>query len=139
MTREFFQGHRHHVVFLGFVENGTSLVSIDSRGFLYQWDYDKKDLLPALQFRPSFKMRVAPDFTKYNLMSSQRLFPDEKSRDITTNPDKLSKAVAASVDAKMKTIDPKAIRDKAIDVYYNERDRTTVINSRVYFLALHGA
>ena len=74
-------------------------------------------------------MRVAPDFTKYNLMSSQRLFPDEKAREITTNPDKLSKAVAASVDAKMKTIDPKAIRDKAIDVYYNERNHTTVTSN----------
>ena len=39
VNREFFTGHKLQIIFMCFIENGLSLISIDSNAHIFIWKY----------------------------------------------------------------------------------------------------
>jgi len=56
--REFFNGHKAKIVYIGFLKTPENLITIDSEGYLFYWEYDnhffdlrKKGFIPKMKYR----------------------------------------------------------------------------------------
>ncbi len=66
VNREFYYEHRFRIIHLDFINYGEEMLSIDARGHIYIWEYEKKHYNEyAYSFKPNFKMRVQVDTTTY--------------------------------------------------------------------------
>ena len=55
---ELFKGHEHTIIHISFVENVSSMITVDSKGFVNLWEYSEKYLTGFNWFSPKHKYRL---------------------------------------------------------------------------------
>lgn len=55
---ELFRGHENSIIHISFIENISSMVTVDSKGFVYLWEYSEEYLTGFNWFSPKQKFRL---------------------------------------------------------------------------------
>ena len=71
ISREFFKGHLHQIVFMCHIENGKDMVSIDEQGHLFIWKYDKRFMNATGQIEPAYKYRIPLNYVWLERVDNQ--------------------------------------------------------------------
>jgi len=124
VDREFFVGHRYKVLCFGFVENSSMMMTLDMKGYIYLWSYDRASFTSELNFKPSEKLKLELNYTRFIPESSTRLFPTGKDKEINPNG-KLNQATIDKIGEYMSTLNIPEIKDKAVTTVKNNKDQTT--------------
>jgi hypothetical protein len=124
INREFFTGHRYKILFMGFVDGGSTMVTIDIRGYLYIWVYDKSSFTAELYFKPTFKLKLELNFTTFIKESSVRIFPPGKEKEINPKTE-LKQPMLDKIERFMSEIDIPGIQDNSLITVRNDKDVTT--------------
>ena len=59
LTREYFTGHSAPVILLGFIDNGSTMLSVDRHGLMLEWPYRKDAFSAYGWFRPSRSLQIS--------------------------------------------------------------------------------
>ncbi len=78
--REFFAGHRYKVLLMEFVEGGSTMITLDIKGYVFLWVYDKTSFTGELTFKPTIKLKLELTFTRFIEENSIRIFPDKRKK-----------------------------------------------------------
>lgn len=125
IDREFFSGHRYKVLFMGFVDGGSTLLTLDVRGYMYLWFYEKSSFTSEVQFKPTIKLKLELKFTKFILESSVRVFPPGKEKDINPKLLDIKPAIMDRIAEFMSRLNVQEIKDRAVSTLRNEKFQTT--------------
>mmetsp|Transcript_39875 Transcript_39875/g.38429 ORF Transcript_39875/g.38429 Transcript_39875/m.38429 type:complete len:95 (-) Transcript_39875:744-1028(-) len=89
------------VIFLGFVDNGPNIVSVDSNGHIFIWKQDKALLSTKKQFNPYIRFRLELSYVKFNRLQEKVLFPSGSLKIDPKKGNALSNNLAQSISAYM--------------------------------------
>ena len=126
VKREFYRGHRYKVLCFGFIQNNSQLVSLDTKGYIYLWAYDRNSFTSELHFKPTEKLKLDSSYTRLIPESTNRIFPGPKDKEINPKTKKLNKKVIQAIGEFQSTINIPDIQENATENFYNEIDQTTV-------------
>lgn len=109
---------------MGFVDGGSTMVTIDIKGYLYIWAYDKSSFAAEVYFKPTIKLKLELNFTQYIQESSLRIFPPGKEKEINPKTE-LNQLTLEKISEFMSRIDIPDIQDRSIITVRNDKDLTT--------------
>lgn len=121
IDRELFIGHRYKVIWIGFLEGGSTLVTLDVRGYLYIWVYEKASFTSDLHFKPTIKLKLEINSAKFLLESSTRIFPEGKEKDINPKSMNFNPATLDKIRTFMSRINVPEMKEKSVTVVKNDK------------------
>jgi len=125
IDREFFAGHRYRIIMLGFVDAGVTLLSLDTKGYIYLWTYEKASFTSDTNFKPSMKMKLDLDCTKFILESSERVFPPPNEKEISSKKPDIKPEMMQRIGEFMSGIDIPDMKEKSLTSIRSEKNGTT--------------
>ena len=124
IDREIFSGHRYPIIFLGFIDGSPNIVSIDQKGYLYIWIYNKASFTADVNFKPSIKLKIDLKFTFFLPEESVRIFPDRKEKEINPKND-LSPKIMEKIEVFTNNLNVPEILQNSICTIGDERTNST--------------
>ena len=125
IDRELFIGHRYKVIWIGFLEGGSTLVTLDTKGYLYLWVYEKASFTSDLHFKPTIKLKLEINSVKFLLESSNRIFPEGKDKDINAKSTNFNPAIMDKIRTFMSGLDVPEMKEKSVTIVRNDKNQTT--------------
>lgn len=124
--REFFLGHRYSIILVGYVQNSSQLISLDNRGYIYLWSYDKNSFTSELNFKPTEKLKLELNSIRFLPEESTRIFPIEGDKEINPKTTKFDKKTTTKLAQFKETIDATDIKERAVTTYKDAENGSIV-------------
>lgn len=110
---------------MGFLEGGSTLVTLDTRGYLYLWVYEKASFTSDLHFKPTIKLKLEVNSVKFLLESSTRIFPEGKEKDINPKSINFNPATMDKIRTFMSRLDVPEMKENSVTIVKNNKTQTT--------------
>lgn len=125
---------RSRIVLLQYIGNGSRLISVDTAGHIFIWDYISALLKPSLSFKPHYKARILLDVPQYlpqNDIQAKFPVPPPGENNVTQlNPNKLTREDRLAVEEYTQYL---ALDNIVTDCIASEKNKD---NSIVFFIVL---
>ena len=125
IDREFFAGHRYKIIAVGFVDGGSTMISLDQRGYMYLWAYEKSSFTSDVNFKPTIKLKIELNFTKFIPESSNRIFPQGRDKDINPAAKSIKPDMMQKIGFFMNDLNVPEIKEKSLTISRDEKYNTT--------------
>lgn len=80
INREFFEGHKHPIIFTGLVGNSQDLISVDEVGQIFLWKYHPNMVNNKGNFKPTHKYRVSLSYRKFVCESKEEVRSEDLNK-----------------------------------------------------------